>query len=205
MLTPEEQETVDSYNKIAKDWTASQQKGFWNLEYQKFHEFLPGGKIIDIGCGGGRDAEWFVANGYDYTGIDASASMIELAKAKKLQAQFLVCDFYRLKFARNSYDGFWAACSLVHVPKNELGSVLDQIKKIIKRGAIGFIAVKEGSGEVMQEWRDSGQKRFFVYYLQQEFQDILENKGFKILEKSRRPPGQFKQDSTFMVYFVKAI
>jgi 8-oxo-dGTP diphosphatase len=48
----------------------------------------PAGKIIDIGCGSGRDAKVFSEKGYQVTGIDFSFKMIEVAKEKAPQADF---------------------------------------------------------------------------------------------------------------------
>ena len=48
--------------------------------------------------------------------------------------------------------------------------------------------MKEGSGERMVEWRKSGYERYFIYYQQEEFAEILKNSGFEVIETSKKPP-----------------
>jgi SAM-dependent methyltransferase len=80
MLSTEEKETLESYNKIAVGWTISLGENFWANEYNKFSSILPKGKILDLGCGSGRDNLWFMDRGYDYVGFDASEEMIKLSR-----------------------------------------------------------------------------------------------------------------------------
>lgn len=204
MLTAEEQETLETYNDIAESWSKTLADEFWAPEYKKFKAYLPQGKIVDLGCGDGRDSRWFSQNGYEVTGIDISPAMIGLARAANPKATFLVKSFYDLNFPPESFEGFWCACSLIHVPRAKIGRVLRQIKQLLKKGAVGFVAVKEGQGERMAHWQKSGKKRYFVYYSQEEFSRLLNEAGFEILEMQKRPPKNFDQDGTFLVYYLKA-
>jgi len=206
MLSDQEQKTVDSYNAVADEWVTTLSKDFWLGEYKRFQQFLPAGKIIDLGCGNGRDIEWFEAHGYDCTGIDISEALIKLAKAKGLSAKFFVKSFYELDFPSGSFDGFWAANSLIHVPREKIQGVLDKIKKIVKPHGIGLITVKEGSGHRFKEWRQSGHKRFFEYYSKEEFESYLAKTGFKVLESNKRTEDKFTtQDATYIVFYVESI
>ncbi len=204
MLTTEEQETLETYNAIAESWSQTLADEFWAEEYKKFQTYLPQGNIIDLGCGSGRDSRWFTQNGYEVTGIDISPAMIGLARAANPKATFLVKSFYDLSFPPESFDGFWCACSLIHIPRAKIGRVLRQIKQLLKKSAVGFVAVKEGQGEKITQWRESGKKRYFVYYSHEQFDRLLNEAGFEILEMQKRPPENFDQDGTFLVYYVKS-
>ena len=204
MLSPEEQLTLDTYNKIAPQWVSKNYTlTFWENEYKTFQEFLPKGKIIDLGCGGGRDSIWFVKNGYGYTGVDISEAMLKEARSRHLGTKFLQQSLYELNFAQNSFDGFWSACSLLHIPKNRLDLVLDKIKNILKPGAIGFISIKQGTNFAKKDWHNTGNERFFAYYEQDEFSKILANQGFKILKTSVRIKQNTDQDANFLIFYVK--
>lgn len=203
MLSAEEQVTLNTYNKIASAWSFTRRDDFWQDQYGKFQKYLPSGKIIDLGCGSGRDSLWFLGNGYYYVGVDISKAMIKLASAKNPKALFLNQSFYDLNFPPQSFDGFWSACSLLHIPKTKIKLILQKIKALLKPGGVGFIAIKAGVGEKMVEWQQSGQKRHFVYYLQDEFAEILRGAGFKILEMSKRPPKDKNQQDTFLTFYVK--
>ncbi len=86
-LSKEEQKTLETYEKVAGKWVKSHSgleglADFWRPEFKKFQDLLSQGRVIDIGCGGGRDALLFQESTYKYTGIDISKNL--LFQAKKL-------------------------------------------------------------------------------------------------------------------------
>lgn len=204
MLTEEEQTTLNTYNKIASQWADKNNAlGFWEEEYKIFKSYLANGAVIDLGCAGGKDSEWFEKNGYSYIGVDISEAMITEAKKRHPNSKFLQQDFYHLDFPQSSFDGFWSVCSLLHVPKDLINTVLSNIKIILKPGAIGFIAIKQGQGQAIQQWQQTGQNRFFVYYEQDEFGKILTGQGFNILKTAVKAPGKHYQEGTYLTFFVE--
>ena len=74
MLSPDEEATKKVYDLIADDWAALRDNSeFWRQEFDFFKSLLPiGGRVIDIGCGGGRDSNLFLENGFGYLGVDVS-------------------------------------------------------------------------------------------------------------------------------------
>ncbi len=206
MLSPEELKTLKSYKKIAK---ARQKKcadpNFWRSEFEKFRKLLPSGKVVDIGCGSGRDALLFTQGGYEYIGIDLSKEM--LAGAKKLvpNADFQKMDMYAMNFPSQNFDGFWAAASLLHIPKRNVGKVLQEIKRVIKSGGIGFFAMKEGKGEKMVQGPYKEDERFFSFWQEDEFLKILQENGFEVLEhtKDAREYNPPKNITIWLLYFVR--
>lgn len=205
MFLAEEQETINSYDKIAALWAATLSDDFWSAEYKKFTGFLPTGKILDLGCGSGRDISQLLKYGYKCTGVDASEELIKLAKAKNPEAEFFVSSFYDLRLFEKSFDGLWAAHSLLHIPKQNISGILNKIKTFLKPGAVAFVSMKEGNGEKMIEWQQSGFNRYFVYYSQDEFAKILKDAGFGILEGYKFSNREKNQDGTFLVYFAKLL
>ena len=126
-----------TYDKIAPKFSATHFEHFW------IEDFIDGKKVLDIGCGAGRDAAVFVENEFDYTGIDASKGMLKVAADRVPKGIFKQMDFYNLEFPDNSFDGFWAAASFLHVPKEDAGKVIKEAKRILKPGGVGFISIKE--------------------------------------------------------------
>lgn len=61
----------------------------WGKKIKTFLGFLGGGKILKIGAGSGRDAEIFVKAGYQYTGVDTSSALLEIARKRIPGAVFL--------------------------------------------------------------------------------------------------------------------
>lgn len=64
------QQTINAYNKIAKSFSDTHPDTIYSAEFAKFKTLLNGKKVLEIGCGTGRDAELFVNAGLDYTGVD---------------------------------------------------------------------------------------------------------------------------------------
>jgi len=60
----------------------------------------PGRRMLDLGCGNGREAEIFTRNGYTVTGVDYSERSIALARdyfrKRDLEARFIAGDFQNL-------------------------------------------------------------------------------------------------------------
>lgn len=190
---------------------------FWREDFEKFRYSVPRGSVIDIGCGAGRDAllfkEYYPL--YEYIGIDASPEMISEAKRLVPSADFRVMNMYNLArdFQENYFDGFWASCSLLHVSnkkflrffRSRLEIVLSQVRKIVKNGGTGFIAMKKGEGEKII-YEENGEGRLFVLYQLTEFSEILRKNGFEILESIQ----DFKDfcpmtdETIYLKYFVRA-
>src|SRR3989344_5685912 len=198
-------ETIETYNKVAKNFSESHFDHFWIEEFDFYRQLIPGKKVIDIGCGAGRDASVFSEYGFDYTGIDASGGMLEVACQRVPEAKFILMDFYKLDFPDESFDGFWAAASLLHIPKGKVAGVLQSLYKLIKKGGIGFISVKakkqldEG---MIEENKVGGIKRFFAFYDLEEFKNLLINAGFKI-ERTMIHDEDNKDKTKWLCYFVR--
>jgi ubiquinone/menaquinone biosynthesis C-methylase UbiE len=206
MLSPEEIKTQEAYKRIAGSRNKTHANPeFWRLELEQFKKLLLSGKVLDVGCGGGRDALLLKSEGYQYVGVDLSAEMLAQAKELIPDADFRQMDMYSLDFPAGSFDGFWAAASLLHIPKRNVTSALSEIKRVVKSGGIGFIAIKEGDGEKVVQGSFDWDERFFAFYHDDEFQDVLKKNSFEILEHSRstfdyKPP---KNLTVWLVYFVK--
>ena len=190
--------TIQAYDKSTSIYNKTHFEPFWIKEFEFYKKMVPGKKILDIGCGAGRDAVVFVKNKFGYLGIDASEGMLKVAKKRVKRGKFKRMDFYKLNFPANSFDGTWAAASLLHIPKNKIRGVLKQIKRIIKPGGISFISLKEKKdfeeGIVPYE-RNPGTFRYWSYYIQKEFEAILKSVGFKVV-KSMKHKEKEKDGST---------
>jgi SAM-dependent methyltransferase len=196
-LTAEEKITLETYNTTAKQWSVKHATvGFWKEEMEIFRKLLPNGKILEIGSGGGRDAKELIALGYEYVGTDISTGLIEVAKKENLTATLLVQSVYDLDFLEGTqFDGFWASAVLLHIPKARIDTVLQRIRRFMRAGAVGFISLKQGEGERLEE-----DKRFFVYYSEEEFRQVLQRNNFEVVETTTRP---MSEKTTWLCFFVR--
>ncbi len=164
-------------------------------ERERFISLLPHhAHILDVGCGPGRDADYFTANGSSVTGVDFSEKLLEIARLRVPQAIFYKQDFRSLRFSKQSFDGIWACASLLHLKRHEVPMVLNNFFQLLKSGGILFIMVKEGSGEAdVAEELSFHLSRHFTYFQKKELKNILKDAGFEVVElytyneKDRRP------------------
>lgn len=199
-LTPPEVVTRDSYDSISSEWESGHQKPFWQDEFKKLQELLPEGSVIEAGCGAGRDATTLIELGYGYFGTDVSEGMVEYAQKANPEGQFAALSVYDLE-PSHSFDAFWCAATLIHVPKKRMNEALRALKGTIITKGLGFISVKEGVGEGM-EVRDElgGNEFFFTYYGQEEFEGVLERNSLEVISFRR----QFVSSrTTWLIYLLR--
>ncbi len=139
----------------------------------------PGARVLDVGCGPGRDVAQLAGQGFDAIGIDLSLGMLRQGLLRGVSAPLIQADMTRLPFRRGSFKGLWVCASLLHIPKSQAGDVLAELGRVVCPGHI-YISVKRGQGERWVEDRE-GHSRFFVYYAPAEIQLLIERSGFEIL------------------------
>jgi 2-polyprenyl-3-methyl-5-hydroxy-6-metoxy-1,4-benzoquinol methylase len=199
-LTEPEKITKESYDSVSAEWADTHKtEKFWQENFDEFYKLLPEGKLLEIGCGSGRDARELIAHGYDYVGTDISANQIAVARKYNPGATFEQASLYDLSYPE-PFDGFWAAAVLIHVPKNRIDEALSAIKRNMKAKAVGFIAMKEGDGEEIQT-KDylKNTPYFFAFWQRNEFRDVLERHGMTSLYESYIPMSHGTKWLTYVV------
>lgn len=111
----------------------------------------PGSKVLDAGCGSGRDSLFFKNQGFQVTAFDASKEMVKLA-SELLDQKVLLMSFEDLSLTEQ-YDGIWACASLLHVKKTKLSRVIAELAKHLKDGGVFYISFKYGREEYWKEGR----------------------------------------------------
>jgi ubiquinone/menaquinone biosynthesis C-methylase UbiE len=152
--------------------------------------FPPCPRILDVGCGHGRDMAWLEAAGADVTGVDVSSGMLAEARTR-VRGQLVQADMRALPFDDGTFDAIWCLASLLHLPKVEAPSVLDRFHRLLRADGVLVVAVKEGVGEAWT--RDDGwPPRFFARYGSNELEALLRRAGFEP-DPIRRSPGRDTQ------------
>lgn len=160
--------------------------GQWQAEMDGFCARLPGKRVLDLGCGSGRDAHHLAERGLDYLGIDASAGMVRVAREREPGLRFEVRGFEELgAFADGSFDGVWSFATLLHAPRAQIVGILWEIHRILVPGGALFVSIKERQdvreGLRVQD-KFGGIERYFAYYTEAEFSVILRAAGFALAE-----------------------
>lgn len=120
--------------------------------YETFTKHLaPGARVLDAGCGSGRDAKAFLRMGYQVEAFDASPAMVELAREHTgLPVQLMT--FADVDW-KEEFDGIWCCASLLHVPAVELPEVMRKLAGALKPGGVWYVSFKYGDGEREVEGR----------------------------------------------------
>ena len=113
--------------------------------------------ILDVGCGSGRDANYFAKQGYDVTAIDASAGLIQWAQKHHMSSRisWVHLDFSSIEKQawENTFTGIWACASLLHVPFLELFFIIKSLLKTLTDDGVMYLSFKYGEGERVDEER----------------------------------------------------
>lgn len=135
------------------------------------HAFLerltPGSRVLELGCGSGRDAEAMLRAGFIVDATDGVPEMAEKAEAR-LEQPVRVMRFDELD-AVEAYDAVWANASLLHVPRSALAGVLERVFRALRPGGFHFASFKAGG----QEGRDR-LGRYFNYLAASELEALYE-------------------------------
>jgi len=180
-------ETIQTYNKIAAGYAQRWFDFSLDEDLDRFTGYLkPGGLVLDLGTGPGRDMRALQKRGYRAIGLDRSEGMLKEAANRGL-GSLVLADMRRLPFAGHSFDGVWASASLLHLPKSELPVALAEANRVLDHGHI-FVAVKDGQAET---WRDDGAqgRRFFAFYHPAEIELAFERADFHVLSAHLTPDG----------------
>jgi SAM-dependent methyltransferase len=111
-------------------------------------EIPAGGRILDGGCGSGRDSLAFIQRGYQVVSMDASTEMVT-ATSKLTGQPALLMTFEQMPFEAE-FDGVWACASLLHVARQDVNSVLDRLAKALKRDGVLYLSFKYGDAERLE-------------------------------------------------------
>lgn len=157
-----------------------------------------GDRILDLGCGSGRDLRYFAQRVFRVIGIDYSPRLVELARAYSKQP-VVVGDFSSLPFEDNSFDAVWSIGSLLHVPRSSISSVLSEVRRVLKDDALLLTSVKKGSGEEIDPLG-----RYNVFYAPDEWASVHGENGYEVMDleetiEARKPESGSTKKITWIV------
>lgn len=134
----------------------------------------PGGRVLDLGCGPGLQAETLAATGLFVDAVDATPAFVEAATARGVNARIAV--FEDLP-GTDIYDGIWASFSLLHAPRNTIAGHVSRLAAALTPGGAFFLGMKTGAGEARD---DLG--RFYSYFSVEELHKMLETPGLRVTQ-----------------------
>ena len=140
-------------------------------------------KILDFGCGPGRDLCSFLERGHDPVGLDGALAFADMARSRA-GVEVYHQNFLALDLPAQHFDGVFANASLFHVPSTELARVLDRLRACLRPGGVLFASNPRGDNR--EGW--FGQ-RYCVYHDLDGWRSFVLGAGFEEIRHYYRPAG----------------
>lgn len=146
------EQTLSYYDKNAAGFVESTVNVEFGELQERFARMLPeGGRILDLGCGSGRDSLAFVNSGFVVDAVDGSEAMVKAAsELTGLPVAHALFDEHE---PAGEYDGIWACSSLLHVSMSDLAPIIGKYAGHLKPGGVFYMSFKFGDIEGMRNGR----------------------------------------------------
>lgn len=141
--------------------------------YRPFLALLPaGGRILDAGCGAGRDAKAFARLGHKVDAFDASSELAVIASG---HCGFDVqCTTFTGFNNLHLYGGIWACASLLHVPASEMSATFCHLARMLAADGVFYVSFKYGAGDMERGGR------FFTNCDERRLQEFLHDSNLQV-------------------------
>ena len=181
-----------AYDQIAPYYAARNSEmrdGIIDLAAQFLQLIGQPARVLDLGCGAGRDMAWMESQGIPVVGADLSAGMLAHAR-QATRGPLVQADMLALPFSRGEFSGVWCMASLLHLPRAEAPSALAEIKRVLSPGGALALGLHEGEGEIWEVNPYHGTaERFFSRYQSDEVEEMLKSAGFRVLLQGANDAG----------------
>jgi SAM-dependent methyltransferase len=177
-------QTIDAYERSAVECVAR-----WNRRRHRrppllveWLKYLPAdARLLDLGCGGGHDAGDLDQRGYRVVGVDRTGALLSAGRRRHALLPLVRADLRQLPFEAMSFDGLWAAASLMHLPKPAARRLLTDLFRLIRPGGLLAATVTQGAQSclVTDGWVPG---RYFARWRKEELARAVRRAGWKILE-----------------------
>lgn len=197
--------TTEDYNLIAEQFSSTRRFLWKDLE-PLIKYAIPRDKVLDIGCGNGRLLQLFKDIDIDYTGVDSSEKLIEIARQHYPNKKFQLAEALKLPFPNNYFDKVYAIAVLHHIPSEELRlEFLREARRVLHSEGKMVLTVwnlwqwrgwglnlkyvilkilgrsKLDFKDVFVPWGKSCQ-RYIHCFAKKELKDLVRKAGFKVKE-----------------------
>ena len=170
------EKTIQYYNEHGEEFCTGTFSVDMSERRDRFLAYLqPGSRILDAGCGSGRDTLVFLQAGYQVDAIDASEEICRIASQKT--GIFVRQQRFEELEGQELYDGIWACASLLHVAAVDLPDVLVRLHRLLKNSGVIYVSFKFGVGERQKE-----DGRYFNDMREEILCRLLHDAGFNVKE-----------------------
>ena len=146
--------------------------------------FEPGDKLLELGCGSGRDAAFMHAKGFDVLAVDGTPTMVEHAVRLHPELVGRVKCFSLpeiLPYTTSSFDGVYALAVLMHLTRRGIEESVAEVYRVLKQGGSFLFSVPSARGDVNTNDRDD-MGRLFSSLALSDWITVCETCGFHKLK-----------------------
>lgn len=168
------------YDKVAPDISNYYDKQTHLNPIKEFTQnFDRGAKILDLGCGMGKDVYLFSKLGFESEGVDGSVGMINEARRRYPKEKYVAENISNLKFTKGYFDGVWSWSVLTHLSYDDKRKALIKINEILKNKGIFAQTLWRGRGEFVNH--DVYPRRHFLLSISS-WKKLYKESGFSELD-----------------------
>ena len=142
------------------------------FEYLKSQNVPPTGKLLDIGCGMGRNANWLANKGFSVSGVDISSVAIEEARQRALKLG-LSLDYQvanvsmKLSFTDESFDFIIDIVTNQLLSSVELRAYKKEILRVLKPGGRFLLytldrSIDKGAQQLLRDFPGSEKNTYII-------------------------------------------
>lgn len=170
--------TLEYYSQKAEEFTNDTQGIIFTELQDKFLEYLKANaKILDLGCGSGRDSKYFIDKGYSVVALDGCKELCEIA-TKNIGQNVIHSTFEDFE-TEEKFDGIWACASLLHLQIEKLPSIIEKYANKLNQNGCFYLSFKYGDFSGMKNGR------YFTYLTEEAFKQVIANiESLKIISLS---------------------
>ena len=177
----------DEYQGEVPHWAEDNAPSLFAKDFLKDLKAHKATRVLEIGCGNGRDSILFAKSGYAVTSIDIVPKAIELAKANAKKADmdiaFKVANAEKLPYADGDFDGVFSL-SVLH--STNLAKSLSEVNRVLKPGSTAFIYIYGGTQ--FEDGKESEDTIAWPDYIK-----LLKTSGFKVLKSYTENEKEFDE------------
>ena len=163
--------------------------GVDDLYSNMFKKWFPaGGKILDIGCGSGRDLATLMKSGFRVAGVDTSGEMINAAVKRypELAGKISLSGLPALPGIEDTFNGVLCSAVLQHIPDSRLYESFRRIRELLKDEGIFIVSFPVQYPGIDSETNRDANGRVFYIRPQEKYRFLIERLGFSLIENSKQ-------------------
>jgi len=181
-------DTGHLYDRIATWWNAQEPELTSGIHFvqRAIKHCRKRENALDIGCGGGRMITVLTNAGFQVTGIDVSEGMLEYARKRHADVEFIHADICEWQ-PRQRYDAVIAWDSIFHVPHTAQGAVVARLCDTVVAGGVVLFTAGGVDGEITGQMCE--QDFYYSSLAEEEYLRIMQERGCKcvLMERDQYP------------------